>query len=383
MNNNLKVGGIFCDLQKAFDCVDHKILLDKLEFYGIEGKFKTLIRSYLTDRHQRVVLGNISDSNNSSKWETIKCGVPQGSILGPLFFLFYINDLPKIINKDNNMVLYADDTSIIITDTNKLNLNTNLNQTFKDIITWFKVNLLTLNFDKTQYLEFRTKNYYNITTQIKYDHKSLTNVTETKFLGLIIDNTLSWKQHIEQVISKISSACYALRNIKYIVPLDTLKLIYFAHIHSTLNYGIIFWGNSPHSVKVFKMQKRIIRIITNSGNRDSCRKLFKKMEILPFYSQYLYTLILYMVNNKHLFKANMDVHNYETRNKTNLHQPLANLAKYYKGPYYFGIKVFNCLPADIKELSDDIKCFKNALKRFFHLHSFYSVEEYFNYNIMN
>ena len=90
-----------------------------------------------------------------------------------------------------------------------------------------------------------------------------------------------------------------------------------------------------------------------------------------------------MVNNKHLFKANMDVHNYETRNKTNLHQPSANLAKYYKGPYYFGIKVFNCLPADIKELSDDIKCFKNALKRFFHLHSFYSVEEYFNYNIMN
>jgi hypothetical protein len=90
-----------------------------------------------------------------------------------------------------------------------------------------------------------------------------------------------------------------------------------------------------------------------------------------------------MVNNKYLFKANIDVHNYETRNKTNLHQPSANLAKYYKGPYYFGIKVFNCLPADIKELSDGIKCFKNALKHFFHLHSFYSVGEYFNYNIMN
>jgi hypothetical protein len=137
-----------------------------------------------------------------------------------------------------------------------------------------------------------------------------------------------WKQHGYGLLAGIlwqsvwwqKSACYALRNIKYIVPLDTLKLIYFAHIHSTLNYGIIFWGNSPHSVKVFKMQKRIIRIITNSGNRDSCRKLFKKMEILPFYSQYLYTLILYMMNNKHLFKANMDVHNYETRNKTIISQ---------------------------------------------------------------
>jgi hypothetical protein len=97
MNKKLIVGGIFCDLQKAFDCVNHKILLDKLEFCGIEGKFKTLIRFNLTGRYQRVVLGNRINSNNSFKWESIKCGVPQGSILGPLFFLFYINDVLKII----------------------------------------------------------------------------------------------------------------------------------------------------------------------------------------------------------------------------------------------------------------------------------------------
>jgi hypothetical protein len=166
--------------------------LDKLEFYAIEGKFKTLIGSYLTGRYQRVLLGNRIDSSNSSKWESIKCGVPQGSILGPLVFLFYITDLPKIINKDNNMVLFADDTSIIITDANKLNFKMNLNQTFEDN-TWFNVSLLTLNFNKTQYVEFQSKNYYNITTQINYDQKSISNVTETKFLGLIIDDTLSWK----------------------------------------------------------------------------------------------------------------------------------------------------------------------------------------------
>jgi hypothetical protein len=106
-NNKLKVGDIFCDLQKAFDCVNHEILLKKLEFYGIEGKFKLLIRSYLTGRFQRVILYNRIDSNNSSKWERIKCGVPQGSILCPLFFLLYVNDLPKIINTTNNMVLFA------------------------------------------------------------------------------------------------------------------------------------------------------------------------------------------------------------------------------------------------------------------------------------
>jgi hypothetical protein len=89
MNNKQTVGGIFCDVQKAFDCVNHNILLDKLEFYGIEGIFKTLIKSYLTGRYQRVILGHTADSNNSSKWENIKCGVPQGSIRGPVFFFFY------------------------------------------------------------------------------------------------------------------------------------------------------------------------------------------------------------------------------------------------------------------------------------------------------
>ena len=112
------MGGIFCDLQKAFDCVNHKILLEKLELCGVEGKFKRLIEPYLTGRYQTVTLNNRTNNNNSSKWELLKCGVPQGSILGPLFFLIYINDLPTIVNTDNNMVLFADDTSIIITDTN-------------------------------------------------------------------------------------------------------------------------------------------------------------------------------------------------------------------------------------------------------------------------
>ena len=280
MNNNPIVGGIFCDLQKAFDCVNHKILLDKLEFYGVEGKFKTLIESYLTGRYQRVELGNIT-----SNWEVIKCGVPQGSILGPVFFLIYINDLPKIINKDNNMVLFANDTSIIITDSNKLDFNINVNQTFQDINTWFMVSLLTLNFNKTQYLEFRTKNYYNVNTQIKCDQKFITNATEIKFLGLIIDGTLSWKQHVEQVVNKMCTACYALRNIKHIVPLDTLRVIYFAHIHSIISYDIIFWGSSSYADKVFILQKKIIRIITNTRPRDSCREVFKNMEIMTLYSQ--------------------------------------------------------------------------------------------------
>ena len=127
MNNNLKIGGIFCDLQKAFDCVNHKILLNKLNFYGIEGKFKTLIESYLNRRCQKVILNNIANTNGSSKWKLTKNGVPQGSIIGPMFFLLYINDLPKIITKNNSMVLFTDNASLFITDSNDLDFNININ----------------------------------------------------------------------------------------------------------------------------------------------------------------------------------------------------------------------------------------------------------------
>jgi hypothetical protein len=268
------------------------------------------------------------------------------------------------------MVLFADDTSIIITDRNKLDFNLNINQTFKDINTWFKVNLLTLNFNKTQYLEFRTKSYYNVNTHIKYDENSTTNASEIKFLGLNIDNTLSWNQHIEHVISTISTACYVLRNIKHIVPLATLKVIYFAHIHSIISYGIILWGNPSYANKVFILQKNIIRIIMNTRPRDSCREIFKNMEIMTLYSQYIYSLILYTVNNKHLFNTNNGIHTYRTRYNNNLHFPLVNLSKFNKGPYISGVKVFNHLPQYIKKLVNDQKRFKFTLKRFLHHHSF-------------
>ena len=147
-----------------------------------------------------------------------------------------------------------------------------------------------------------------------------------------------------------------------------------------MSYGIIFGGNQPYSEKIFKIQRRVIRM------RDSCRELFKKLEILPLYSQYIFSLSIFVIKNKHLFYTNNQIHSIHTRFKTNLHPPTANLTQFQNGVYYSGINIFNNLPHNIKDLANETVLFQNALKRFLLINSFYNSEEYFNcqrYSIEN
>ena len=161
---------------------------------------------------------------------------------------------------------------------------------------------------------------------------------------------------------------------------DSLKIIYYWYVHSIIIYDIIFWGNSPHSTDVFKIQKWIIRIMTKTKSRDSCRQLFKRLEILPLQSQYIFSILLFVVKNKDLYTTNQETHNITTRSNTNLHPPVCNLTVFQKGAYYSVIKFFNHLPLKIKSPSNEIKVFKPALKRFLNLHSFYSGEGYLEYS---
>jgi hypothetical protein len=121
---------------------------------------------------------------------------------------------------------------------------------------------------------------------------------------------------------------------------EILKMIYFSYVHSIMTYGIIFWGNLPYSINIFRIQKRIIRIIMNVKTRDSCRELFKKLKILPMYSHYIFSLILFVLNNKDQFKSNHEIHSFNTRHSTNLHLPTSRLTVIQRGPYFFGIKSF-------------------------------------------
>ena len=213
-------------------------------------------------------------SNNlTSQWERVKHGVPHGSVLGPLLFLIYINDLPRTINNFANSILFADDTSIIISNTDLHEFKHNVDVVLQETNNWFISKLLTLNYNKTHFLQFFVKQN-EIKIQLMTSNTILTNINNTKFLGLTIDNTLSWREHIAALTTKLDKACFAIREIQPFMISRVLKMVYVSYFHSIMSYGIIFWGSSHLSNNIFKIQKRIIRIITNKCKRDSCRQLY-------------------------------------------------------------------------------------------------------------
>jgi hypothetical protein len=192
----------------------------------------------------------------------------------------------------------------------------------------------------------------------------------------MIDDALTWKNHIDLLIKKLSKACYVIRNMKPYMSTSALKAIYHAFFHSLMSYGIIFWGNSSHSLNIFLLQKKAIRTMLGCGSRVSCRNIFKDLDILPLASQYIFSLSMFVLQNKTLFPSNIDSHSIDTRQGQNLYLPQANLTIYQKGAYYVGIKVFNKLPIEIKNTSNNLKKFKVALRHFLNTHSFYTVDEY-------
>ena len=287
----------------------------------------------------RVLINNSSsNTTNFSERGKIKQGIPQGSILGPSFFLIYINDLPNIIADPLKPILSADDTSIIITYPSPSEFKEDINNIIDNINDWFRGNSLSLNFDKTYFLQFRPKNSYEINIKISCDNKLINEAKNIKFLGLDIHSSLSWKNHMDRMKIELSTAWYAIRYVKHFMSQDTLRIIYFSYFHSILSYGVILWGNSAHSSNIFKIQKRIIRIIMNARNSDSCHQLFKNLKILPLKSQYIFfPLLLLVAKNRDSNESNSEIHIINNRFSSDLHTPTAKLTTFPKGPFYFRI----------------------------------------------
>jgi len=198
-----------------------------------------LIKSYLQDRYQGVLV-DLDSNKYYSKWESVTDGIPHGSVLGHLLFLLYINDIPNVMCDVSNPVLYAEDTSLIITNSDNQMFEKDINTAILQLSRWCNSNLLLLNLEKTYFIQFLTKNINPADLHISYKNRQISSMHSSNFLGLVIDNNLSWRCHIDQIIPKLNKASYLIRSLKPLLSFESLKMVYFSTVHSIISYGIIF-----------------------------------------------------------------------------------------------------------------------------------------------
>jgi hypothetical protein len=255
------------------------MLLAKLNVYGVRGIVNSWFKSYL-EHWKQVVEINYSGSNYANQGKHVsapremKHGVPQGSILGPILFLLYVNDLPINI-QESKIILFADDTNILATAENGQILQQKINRVMNDLHSWFYTNGLVINTDKTIAMSFYTgKKRDPVKPQVKFDNRDIAYKSEIKFLGIHISENMKWEVHVKSLSSKLSKLCYMIKSLKDVTNPHIIKRTYFAYILACLRHDLIFWGGDTKSEIVFKLQKRIIRMISCVGTYVSCRQLF-------------------------------------------------------------------------------------------------------------
>lgn len=357
------------DLSKAFDLINHNLLVEKLSKYGLRGKINDWIISYLSSRMQVVEVNGVK-----SETLNVNFGVPQGSVLGPLLFLFYVNDLPNFF--EDFLIMFADDNSYLCCKHTFSDVINSLQTSATHFSNYFKADKLFLNISKTIFIIFSPRTYsYNTSQLIRIDGKSLEQVPTTKFLGIYIDNALSWEPHIDALAKKLSPVCYALYRLTQISNRSTVMSYYYAHFVSRASYGIMFWGRSCHFDRIFRLQKKAVRYIEGVSKYTSCRNIFKNLNILTLACTYILEIVLYVKKNINTFPFNNFNHTYNTRECNNLNTPLHNLSKYEESPRYMGVKLYNKIPSQIKDVSNE-KLFKKEMFSYLCTNCFYSIEEF-------
>ena len=289
--------GTFVDLSKAFDTLNHQILLEKLDYYGIRGKIHDWFRSYLTGRNQYVEFNGAK-----SGLLPITCGVPQGSILGPLLFLLYINDLPSSTNMKS--VLFADDSNLLIIGDNIQSLIATLDTELEKVNDFFRANKLKLNAKKTKIVCFRKKasNINLKDHRVTLDGEQLAFEEEAQFLGMTIDSHLEWNKHCQRVANKISSNNAMINKVKKILPPASLKTLYNSFILPHLQYGLAAWGgcSDKNKKRIINIQKRAIRTISKAYFNSHTEPRMKELGLLKLEELYTHqcATLFHEINQK-------------------------------------------------------------------------------------
>lgn len=364
LNVKESVAAVFCDLSKAFDCVDHGILLSKMECYGFRGLALEWFRSYLTGRNQRVLLGG-----SYSEKRFIDRGVPQGSVLGPVLFLLYINDL-CYLRMQGRIIQFADDTTILWHHQDAEVLKQIISSELNEVKRWCASNKLVFNTDKTSVLGFRcTLDELQLDDGDQIKEKPV-----SRFLGLFIDVNLRFDDHISNLCKKLSSGCFAVRLVRNELGRAAARTVYFALVESHLRYGLPFWGLTTKYLlnPVLILQKRALRYLCSVGPQESCKPLFISQKLLTLTS-------LFILETGTLIHKNRGVvaqTHYETRRTGDIPLPIPRSTLVKRSLLYESKKLYNHLPNEIKDINCIVK-FRKNLKRFLLSRPYYDLEEFY------
>jgi len=367
MKNGLITGAIFLDLKRAFDTVDHNILLSKRFKLGIKGIEHKWFTNYLTSRCQSVSINGILSESLK-----INIGVPQGSILGPLLFILYINDLPNIIDKNCKVVLYADDTALFYASNDPDKIQTVLNDQMNKVGNWLKKNKLTLNVKKTNLMLIGTSQrltkYKNVQTYV--NGEELCRVSNCKYLGVWIDDNMTWNVNTEKLCNKISKRIGIIRQLRSCLDTNTLNILYKSMIMPVFDYcDVVFCNGSCLNLNTLeKLQNRAARAITGYPPWHSATELRNKLGWMKIKSRWLLHKCIFMykclndlvplyISSK--FKYTKDTHLVNTRSSANYQLAINNHCN-IRSFQYQGAIDWNKLPLKIRAINS-LQLFKKVV----------------------
>ena len=350
--------GIFLDFKNAFDTVNHNILISKLERYGIRGICKKWFISYLENRVQSVCINNVF-----SQYKKLKTGVPQGSILAPILFILYINDLPLVSN-ELHTTLFADDSSLISSHNNYGELVQRVNGELVRIYEWTLCNRLSLNLNKTVCMLFTKRNVENDNLCIKIDNTVIPFVESHKFLGLILDDNVNFRKHVEYIVNKASKSVGIFYKTKSYLSKNLLKTLYYSLIYPYFLYANAVWGGtfSTYLESILLLQKRLIRIIMNQSYLAHTAPLFYESKILRINDIHKF-VITQMCFKSNLITENLPTHNYSTRNRHLVRPEFQRLTICQNSISYKLPITWNSLPDHIKNIEKFYR-FKLEVKKY-------------------